>query len=251
MKPERILHDYGINNKLEKFDNLFQQLSISNDTLLQNINEINCSNFLIQHLALKSLYNQNDKKANHANYGKINNYCLSILYALIRQLKPANIVETGVGFGTSSAVILEALYQNQYGQLTSIDPFITEDTGILVQNKTNWNCLKNYSKNVLPNIDFNIDFFIHDSDHSYKNMLFEFNCAYTKIKKGIILSHDIGRNDAFFDFAKSKNLNFYLLPKYQDNFKKYSVGVILINYPQNNTFVFNTDKEEKPITLFD
>lgn len=248
-KPYRTLHKYNENDKLIKFDNFFRRLSISNSELTQYLVELNNSEFHQQLIDLKSKYKQNNTVPGHANYGKINDYCLGIIYALIRRLKPMNVVETGVGFGTSSSIILEALQQNQSGRLTSIDPDLTADTGILVQNKTYWHWQKDYSINALPEINDNIDIFIHDSDHSYKNMLFEFNCAFTKMKKGIILSHDIGRNDAFFDFAKSKNLDFYLLPKYKNNFKRYSVGAILVNYDANDAFIFN-DNLVQELLLF-
>lgn len=47
-----------------------------------------------------------------------------------------------------------------------------------------------------------IDFFLHDSLHTYDNMLFEYRAAWPFLKEdGLFLSHDVGRNAAFFDFA--------------------------------------------------
>ena len=46
-----------------------------------------------------------------------------------------------------------------------------------------------------------IDIFLHDSLHTYKNMMFEFQTAWPFIKdKGFLLSDDILGNAAFFEF---------------------------------------------------
>ena len=53
----------------------------------------------------------------------------------------------------------------------------------------------------------NVEIFIHDSLHSYKNMIFEFNCAINRIHdNGIIISDDVLGNDAFHDFTNKNNL---------------------------------------------
>ena len=62
-----------------------------------------------------------------------------------------------------------------------------------------------------------VDIFIHDSSHTYDNMMFEFDIALEKINKnGIIISDDILSNDAFYDFTKKKNLENYVI-KVQEN----------------------------------
>jgi len=48
-----------------------------------------------------------------------------------------------------------------------------------------------------------IDIFLHDSDHSYQNMLWEFQTAWKYLKAGgLLLSHNIDANDAFSDFCQ-------------------------------------------------
>lgn len=45
------------------------------------------------------------------------------------------------------------------------------------------------------------DIFIHDSEHSYQNMMFEFSWAANNVRPGgLILSDDVSWNDAFEDF---------------------------------------------------
>jgi hypothetical protein len=47
-----------------------------------------------------------------------------------------------------------------------------------------------------------IDIFIHDSEHSYENMMFEYITAWHYLKEGgILLSDDTNLNKAFSDFS--------------------------------------------------
>jgi len=47
-----------------------------------------------------------------------------------------------------------------------------------------------------------VDIFLHDSIHTYHNMIEEFDIIWPHIKKkGFLLSDDVTDNDAFLDFA--------------------------------------------------
>ncbi len=153
------------------------------------------------------------------------------LYFLVRKLKPKIIVETGVASGQSTGLILQALKDNGGdGKLYSIDlpfqwyiykkgakkelhldslsPGMT--SGYLVpQNlRKNWKLILGDTYIELPKLLKSlpsVDFFIHDSEHTYKTMMFEYGEAWPKIKKnGYLLSDDVSFTDAFTDFAKSK-----------------------------------------------
>ncbi len=51
-----------------------------------------------------------------------------------------------------------------------------------------------------------IDVFLHDSIHTYENMMFEYKTSWPYIKKGgILLSDLMPANSAFFDFCKHVN----------------------------------------------
>ena len=57
-----------------------------------------------------------------------------------------------------------------------------------------------------------IGIFFHDSEHSYKNMLWEFQTAWAYLKSGgILLSHNIDYNDAFSDFCHNHGVKGYSL----------------------------------------
>ena len=135
----------------------------------------------------------------------------NFLYFICRILKPKIVIETGVAYGLSSLYILKALEHNNSGKLYSIDsifrPWQSENMigSIIPENlKKNWNLVIGSSDKVLQNLFDSVgevDIFIHDSLHTYKNMMFEFECALNNIKNGIILSDDILDNDAFYDFT--------------------------------------------------
>ena len=47
---------------------------------------------------------------------------------------------------------------------------------------------------------------MHDSDHSYENMMFELTAIWDCLTEGgLILAHDTDSNKAFRDFAKKVN----------------------------------------------
>jgi predicted O-methyltransferase YrrM len=52
-----------------------------------------------------------------------------------------------------------------------------------------------------------IDFFFHDSDHSYENMIWEFEQAWPHLRKGgLLAADDINYNSAFKEFCVKRGL---------------------------------------------
>lgn len=152
-----------------------------------------------------------------------------LLYFLVRKLKPKIVVETGVAAGESTGYILQALADNNIGKLYSIDlPFqwyIYGDhilhldslpagkmPGYLVPEKlkNKWTLILGNTYEKLPELLTelkSIDIFIHDSEHSDKAMMFEYNQAWPKIRKnGILGSDDVSFTKAFNNFSKSKRV---------------------------------------------
>lgn len=146
------------------------------------------------------------EKARKRGFHRGMSYSLGrMLHTLITQMKPDTIIETGVGKGVSTSYILAALDDNQKGELISVDT--SKDVGFLIDRdlKSRWKFKCGTSLEMLPQLSIPyIDIFIHDSHHTYDNMMFEYQWAYPKLKPaGILLSHDINRNDALFDFAEA------------------------------------------------
>jgi predicted O-methyltransferase YrrM len=143
-----------------------------------------------------------------------------VLYALVRISKPKIAVETGVGAGVSSAIILRAMELNGQWSLYSIDPCLRSFDGIKFPpnkpigfiisqalKKKRWKLIEGYSKECLGPLlkELFVDLFFHDSEHSYKNMMFEYKTAWEHLKKGgYLVSDNIEWNNAFNDFVKDK-----------------------------------------------
>lgn len=139
------------------------------------------------------------------------------IYSLVRLLKPRVIVETGVADGATSAHILRALEDNGEGRLYSIDlPHYLLPAGkgpgwaVPEELRKRWDLRVGDAKTLLPPLLEElgeIDLFLHDSLHTYEHMLFEFRAAWPRIKPGgLLLSHDVGQNWAFFDFIDEAGL---------------------------------------------
>jgi Methyltransferase domain len=150
------------------------------------------------------------------------------LYVICRALKPEVVIETGVASGMSSAYILKALDDNAKGRLYSIDlpnadseellgKVLTtlpdgRESGWLVPPwlRGRWTLKIGKSSDILPDIMKEIDkvdIFLHDSEHSFENMMFEFQTVWPKLKSGgLILSDDVDipvTKGAFYAFARS------------------------------------------------
>jgi predicted O-methyltransferase YrrM len=152
-------------------------------------------------------------KIKDINYGQI--AFPELLYVLVRLVKPNVIVETGVSAGISSAYMLQALDDNERGKLYSIDypNYAIQEakpvpqTGFAVPQylRHRWSLMEGKSSDVLPILNRNldgIDIFIHDSEHSYDNMKFEYEEVWDNIEYGgLLISHDINDNKAFREFA--------------------------------------------------
>jgi predicted O-methyltransferase YrrM len=137
----------------------------------------------------------------------------SAVYALVRLLRPEVVVETGVADGTTSAYILQALEDNGRGHLYSIDVPSErlphgKAPGWIIDDalRHRWTLRIGPSSELLEGLLKElqrIDVFLHDSLHTYENMMFEYRAAWPYLaSSGLFLSHDVGRNAAFFDFAR-------------------------------------------------
>ncbi len=106
-----------------------------------------------------------------------------LCYALCRALRPAAVLETGVGYGVSSSFILKALALNGGGELVSVDrapvrPGVESYIGALVPDelRAHWTLHRGTSRHLLPRLLPQIEglsLFVHDSQHTYRNISWE------------------------------------------------------------------------------
>jgi predicted O-methyltransferase YrrM len=162
----------------------------------------------------------------------------TFLYALVRALRPATIIETGTASGISTSYLLGALHRNGFGRLISIDlPFeaggpgellpIVAGTSIAMDDSSpvppgkdpgwavpaelrgRWDLRLGDARELLPEALAEvetIDVFFHDSLHTREHMLFEFEAAWSHlVPGGILVADDVFQreHDALPAFARS------------------------------------------------
>ena len=156
------------------------------------------------------------------------------LYILIRALRPKTVIETGVAEGESTSFILQALADNGDGFLYSIDLpnqfYITtkgkfhaefnppeEQPGCLVppEQRGRWKLILGNTFDTLPELLTklnSIDLFLHDSEHTYETMTFEYEFAWPYIcPGGYLVSDDATWNTSLSDFAQRHNVNLTII----------------------------------------
>ncbi len=161
-----------------------------------------------------------------ASPGALSQIEASLLYVICRIVKPSTAVETGVADGVSSTATLAALDRNQTGQLYSVDfatpfsrtmPWYRKGSGWIIppRLRDRWNRVSGESRYALRPLLSRIagvDVFLHDSEHSYSNMMREFETVWPFLTKGgVILADDVYLNDALLDFASQKGRSFVIL----------------------------------------
>jgi predicted O-methyltransferase YrrM len=152
------------------------------------------------------------------------------LYRLLRDLQPRVAVETGVCNGVSTAFLLLALEDNGEGELHSIDlPEVAgeqyepgtfwdgkggavippgKEPGWMVPPglQSRWHLVLGRSQDELPPLLERlgeIDFFMHDSEHSYECMSFEFRTAWAALRDGgVLVADDVNVNAAWDEFVR-------------------------------------------------
>jgi len=149
---------------------------------------------------------------------------VTVYYALLREIAPAVVVETGTAAGGYTALALAALEENERGRLVSIDippvagrltmgnlTLSDGEIGYFVpeEYRGRWEYRKGDAKVLLPRVmlEEQVDVFIHDSLHTRTHMLFEYSVARALMGEGkLIVSDDILWNDAFQTFLLAHGL---------------------------------------------
>ena len=211
----------------------FPDNNFSKETLIQNTKDLEL-HFKNYFKKLEGEKFPSKKKPYPIDYS-IRNDSRLFLYGLCKIMKPDVVVETGVAYGQSSSYILQALKENNNGILYSIDNIFRPWESLemignaIPQNiRKRWKLIVGSSVVKLEEIlrsKKTIDVFLHDSLHTYKNMLFEYNMSWPFIKKnGFLISDDVSENNAFLDFYSIVNSSPILMTDNQD--EEIFLGVI-------------------------
>jgi len=140
-----------------------------------------------------------------------------LCFRVCRFLHPKTVVETGVAYGVTSAYILQALAENDCGDLLSIDlPPLASDADRYVGHfvpqelRHRWKLYRGSAKRLLPRILSEagaIDLFVHDSLHTYSHMKWEFEMAVRGLRPGgILIFDDIEGNRAFEEATRHPSI---------------------------------------------
>lgn len=158
-------------------------------------------------------------RVGRANYGDDDDADAGLaraLWCLVRHLRPAAVVETGVAHGLSSRAMLEALARDGDGRLHSIDlPAMTIDerrseigVAVTLQLRGRWQYLKGSSRRRLPPLLASlgeIGLFVHDSMHSTRNVRWELETAWARLRPGgFVVVDDVDFNWGFRDFLAAR-----------------------------------------------
>jgi len=135
-----------------------------------------------------------------------------LCYLLVRLMRPKAVVETGVCYGVTSAFLLQALRVNGTGCLHSLDlPPLgkagDDFVGWLIPQdlRSNWRLHRGRSVDLLPDLVRQlgeIDIFLHDSLHTYRNMIREFEIVTPFLSaQSVVVADDVEGNAAFKEWV--------------------------------------------------
>ena len=184
-----------------------------------------------------------------------------LIYVLIRFFKPKYTLETGVYYGGNTTFALKAIDKNLSGKLISIDYPDSQIRSELQSNKRhklvgdselynkklkpgfmtpeylrkNWEFIEGDSLEIIPNLKYEFDLYIHDSDHSMNFLTSELREASKKLKNNsIILVDDIDWSNAFFGFCFTNRLWPVLLTDNGKDDLRVRTGIVSMCHPNNN-----------------
>ncbi len=135
------------------------------------------------------------------------------VWCCVRHSGARRVVETGVGRGVTSRLVLEALAGRDDAGLWSVDlpppdPDVAALVGAAVPARLHgrWTLVRGASRRRLPAVlreVGEVDVFVHDSHHTLETMRFEFAEAWPRLRAGgALLSDDVQDNAAWAEHAR-------------------------------------------------
>jgi Methyltransferase domain len=145
----------------------------------------------------------------------------SLLYLLVRALRPLRVVETGVGPGYSTAWLLAALNANQSGELISVGPGPTTGRPLGVHDfsvgqfvhpslRARWTLvLGNSEERVRQILDGGprVDLFFYDNGPNADRARFELRTAWSTLSdRAVLVAHHIDAHSVWKEFCAAQGL---------------------------------------------
>jgi len=149
-------------------------------------------------------------------------------WCIVSHLRPQRVVETGVARGLTSRCMLEGLIRSGQGHLWSIDlaPLIdldlAEETGAAVDERCRvaWTFIAGSSRRCLPALvdDLGtVEFFVHDSMHTARNLRFELDRIWPALPAGgFVLVDDVDYNRVVHDWSQRAGQDPWLVAPHAD-----------------------------------
>ena len=244
-----------LENCIDKFNFKFKIRNKSKEKFLKKLEK---DQFFLKELNKKVKSNSHFKKRNFKSIYELSVY-RNFIYYVVRCLKPNKVLETGVFHGLTTMWILKALEDNQKGELFSIDikrsdwnkyfkktkmgpGYIydldfpkNENPGWIIPEylKKRWTLIYGPSHRFMDKFR-NIDLFIHDSDHSYKNEKNEIQTV-TKNNKNIpFIIDNFDMNSYSFEYLNKNspkdgycNKNYVIIDDVSDNLECFESSIII------------------------
>lgn len=138
-----------------------------------------------------------------------------LLYALVRELKPEVIVETGTHRGMTTLYLADAVYHNGKGHIYTCDPFEWGQVGNFrkfpeLEKLITFQLIKGSELKV-----DNIDFLFIDGFHGKQDVIDEVNALFPRLsKRAIVIFHDCwyGNTDEINEAVEELGLKTIWLP---------------------------------------
>lgn len=138
------------------------------------------------------------------------------IWCIVAHSRPATVVETGVGHGLTSRVILEGMARYGSGHLWSVDlpavdPALHREMGIAIPEdlRSRWTYVPGTSRQRLPHLLSGLgqlDLFVHDSLHTRRNVSFELESAWGAMGSGgVAVVDDVNHSLGFRSFVDHAN----------------------------------------------
>jgi hypothetical protein len=170
----------------------------------------------------------------------------TMLYVIVRLLRPSVMLETGVLNGFGSAFILQAMAHNEHGRLISIDMPLNDDSlkdqgsfALPKGKKPGWAVPKRLrarhdirlgrAEQLLPAVlaECAPDIFMHDSDHTYTHLMMEISFVWPHMKRGLIIVDNVEQNSAFANFSAATGRPSMVISSYDTLQRRWQHGLLL------------------------